>query len=166
MTAGYACVLLVFAVLDGAFSGFRSSLGRTGLIRHRASDQRAHLRGAALVVVLLVPSALVAAGAVHHRAAAFTRAGRVMLVVLGPFGVLVLLAIAVYCLLGWRQRYLASAMILGPFTLAQPVVTVAAVVAACNAGRDPFVTASAILAAAAVLGCEPLADRLWYAPGR
>ncbi|MGH3405503.1 MAG: hypothetical protein ACRDRJ_23875, partial [Streptosporangiaceae bacterium] len=47
--------LLILAVLDGAFSGFRSSAGRTGLISHRRSDYRAARRGAGLAAVLLAP---------------------------------------------------------------------------------------------------------------
>ncbi|MGH3396577.1 MAG: hypothetical protein ACRDPO_17985 [Streptosporangiaceae bacterium] len=55
MTAAVAAALLILAVLDGAFSGFRSSAGRTGLISHRRSDYRAARRGAGLAAVLLAP---------------------------------------------------------------------------------------------------------------
>jgi low temperature requirement protein LtrA len=165
MSAAIASALLVLALLDGAFSGFRSSVGRTGLVNHRASDTRANQRGAALVTVLLVPVvalASCAAAADHRRAAAFTRAGRVMLAIYGPYAALVLAALAVYALLGWRQRYLASAVILGPFTLLRPIVAVAGAVAAALVCHDLVVAVSAVLATVAVLACEPLADRLWY----
>ena len=55
MRAAIAISLLVLALLDGAFAGFRASLGRTGLINHRKSDYQAARRGAGLAGVLLTP---------------------------------------------------------------------------------------------------------------
>ena len=165
MTAAMACTLLVLGLLDGAFCAFRSSLGRTGLVNHRASDRLANLRGAALVSVLLVPVAALAClriAADHDRIDAFRRGGLAMLAIYGPYATLVLAALAVYALLGWPKRYLASAVILGPFTLLRPVVAVAAAVAGAIASRDAGVAACAAMAALAALACEPLADRLWY----
>ncbi len=167
MTGLVATSLLVLAVLDGAFAGFRSSLGRTGLVRHRASDRLANLRGAALVGILLVPAiglALMADGLGHL--GGLRRAGTAMLVVYGPYAVLVLLALGCYALLDWRLRYLASALILGPFTLARPYVVVAGGVAAGCATADPWAWTCVVLAVAGVLVVEPLADRLWYRRGR
>lgn len=55
MTVALAAALFILAVLDGAFAGFRSSAGRTGLISHRQSDHQAARRGAGLACVLLAP---------------------------------------------------------------------------------------------------------------
>ena len=48
----------------------------------------------------------------HHSAA-----GRAMLGVYLPYGLVVLLAIGAYMTLSWRTRFLASALLLGPLTL-------------------------------------------------
>ena len=67
-------------------------------------------------------------------------------------------------MLDWTLKYLASAVILGPFTFARPLVAVAGAVAGALSGADAVVTTTIVLATAAVLTVEPLAGRLWYAP--
>jgi hypothetical protein len=163
-----AAALAVLALLDGAFAGFRASAGRTGLIDHRRADQLACLRGAALVCVLLVPVVAIASTEVllnPPRLGVFTRAGEAMLAVYGPYGLVVLAALGCYTVLGWRNRYLASAVILGPLTWLRPAVAVAGAILAGAAGADPPVWACAGLAVAAVLAVEPVAGHFWYAPG-
>ena len=164
-----AAALTVLALLDGAFAGFRASAGRTGLIDHRQADQVAGLRGAALTCVLLTPAtAITTAAAVLHppRLAAFARAGEAMLAVYGPYGLIVLAALGCYAALGWRNRYLASAVILGPLTWLRPAVAVTGAILGGAASPDPLIWVAAGLAVAAVLAVEPLAGRLWYAPAR
>jgi hypothetical protein len=136
-------------------------------VRHRAADRTAALRGLVLVAALLVPAAVVRAAAATTAASSpddYARAAAGMLVVLAPYAVVVLLALAAYGVLGWRQKYLASAMILGPFTLVRPVV--ALVAALCGAWRGGAVDVVVVIALGtiAVLAVEPLAGRLWYAP--
>ena len=167
MTAAAATALIVLASLDGAFAGFRSAAGRTGLIRHRTADRRAACRGAGLVCVLLAPvTALVIADVAAHpaRTGVYTRAGEAMLAVYGPYAAVVLAALGCYAVLGWRQRYLASALILGPLTLLRPAVAAAGAVAAAAVTRDAAASACAGLAVVAVLAVEPAASRRWYAP--
>ena len=123
MTAVLATTLLALAILDGAFAGFRSSAGRTGLISHRLYDRRAARRGAGLASILLIPAVAVASADVILRPghlADYTRAGTAMLAVYGPYALLVLAALACYATLNWQLRYLASALVLGPFTLFRP----------------------------------------------
>lgn len=86
-----------------------------------------------------------------------------MLVIYAPYALLVLAALACYAVLGWRLKYLASAVILGPFTLLRPAVAIAGAVAGAAQGRNAVVTAAVILSVIAVLAVEPLADRRWYA---
>ena len=163
-----ALSLLAVALLDGTFSGFRSSVGRTGLIDHRAADRLGGRRGALLVSLLLTPAAALAVADVaarHNRLAAYVRAGEGMLAVYAPYGVLVLVALAGYLTLGWRQRYLASALLLGPLTLARPYVAIAGAMLGVALGHDPVVATCAALSVAAVLAVQPAADRIWYAPG-
>jgi hypothetical protein len=89
-----------------------------------------------------------------------------MLAVYGPYALLVLLALLSYAVLGWRQRYLASALILGPFTFLRPVVALVGAVLAAVVGHDTVVALIACLATGAVLAVEPIADRVWYAEGQ
>lgn len=165
MTVLAAAGLLVLAVLDGAFSGFRASAGRNGLIDHRAADRLAGRRGIALVLLALSP---VIAGvgadvaARPGRLAAYDRVGLAMLAIDGAYGVIVLGALACYLTLNWRKRYLASAVLLGPLTLARPAVAVLGGVAGAIAGHDAVAAAFAALAVSAVLAVEPAAGRIWY----
>jgi len=165
-TAAVAAALLILAVLDGTFAGFRSSLGRTGLLDHRRSDYRASVRGGVLVLALLaLPVVAASADAIGrpHRRHLYRRAGEAMLVVYGPYAALVLLALLVYATLGWRLKYLASAVILGPFTLIRPVIAVGGALLAAVAADDVLVTVIGCLAVGAVLAVEPIADRVWFA---
>ena len=166
MTAAVAVALVILAVLDGAFAGFRSSAGRTGLISHRQSDCRAAARGAVLAGALLAPViAVVCADVLLHPARLddYVGAGTAMVAVYGPYALFVLIALACYATLSWRLRYLASALILGPLTLLRPAVAVLGAGLAAVLSNDLVVAAAAGLSAIAVLAVEPLAGRLWYA---
>lgn len=165
MTAAVATTLLILALLDGAFAGFRSSAGRTGLINHRQSDQQAARRGAGLACVLLAPViAVVCTDVFVHPARLddYTRAGIAMLAVYGPYALLVLIALACYATLSWRLKYLASALILGPFTLLRPGIAILGAALAVALSNETAVTTAAGLSVIAVLAVEPLAGRLWY----
>jgi hypothetical protein len=166
VTAAVAIALLALALLDGALAGFRASLGRTGLINHRRSDYQAARRGAGLAGVLLTPVIIAAcAGLLAHpaRLGPYTRAGKAMLEVYGPYALLVLTALACYMALNWRLKYLATALILGPFTLIRPVIAILGGALALAQGYDPAVAVLAGLSVIAVLMVEPLASRVWYA---
>ncbi|GAA3345996.1 hypothetical protein GCM10020358_55290 [Amorphoplanes nipponensis] len=161
--------LVVLAALDGAFAGFRSSCGRTGLIRRRREDIRAHLRGLATAAALLGPVAGLVLADVLARPERWDRylaAGRVMLLLYLPFGAVVLAALAGYAVLGWRRRFLATALILGPCTFARPYVAAAGVVLAARAGGDLLVTLAAAASVAAACAVEPVLDRWWVATAR
>jgi hypothetical protein len=166
MTAVLAAALLALGVLDGAFAGFRSSAGRTGLVSHRHHDRQAARRGAGLACVLLTPVMAIASADVAIRPGHlqdYARAGTAMLAVYGPYALLVLTALACYVTLSWQLRYLASALILGPFTLLRPGVAVLGAALGMALGKDVIVAFAAGLSVIAVLAVEPLAGRLWYA---
>ncbi len=168
--AAVAGALAVLGLLDGALAGFRSSLGRTGLVEHRARDRTAARRGLVLMAVLLAPVALLAGahalGAGAWPADAYLRAGTGMLVVYLPYAALTLLALAVYVVLDWRSGYLASAMVLGPFTLVRPLVAAVGVGVGVARAHDQVVALGCLLALAAVLAVEPLSGRLWWTEPR
>ncbi|WP_392542691.1 hypothetical protein [Oryzobacter telluris] len=165
-----AVALAGLGLLDGALAGFRSSLGRTGLVDHRVRDRLAARRGLGLMAVLLAPVGVVAGvqalGPGAWPAHAYVRAGTGMLVVFLPYAALTLLALAVYVVLDWRSGYLASAMVLGPFTLVRPLVAAVGVGVGVARAHDPVVVVGCLLALAAVLVVEPLSGRLWWAERR
>jgi hypothetical protein len=161
-----AASLAGLGLLDGALAGFRSSLGRSGLVDHRARDRLAARRGLRLMAVLLAPVAVLAGGHVllpgPWPADAYVRAGSGMLTVYVPYALVTLAALAAYVVLTWRWAYLASALILGPFTLVRPLVATAGVVVAVVRAGDPVVALGCLLALGAVLAVEPLSGRLWW----
>ncbi|WP_425954865.1 hypothetical protein [Xylanimonas sp. McL0601] len=162
MTVLVIAALACLALVDGAFSGFRASLGRTGLVEHAVEDRRGLVRGAVLITALAVPAVLSTVLDVTLGPAAmstYVSAGLAALAVVGPYAVIVLLALGVYGALRWELRYLASALILGPFTLLRPVVVVAAAVVAILDVRTAGVAIAVALAAAAVLSVEPILNR-------
>jgi len=165
MTAAVAVALFILALLDGSFAGFRASVGRTGLINHRQSDYQAARRGAGLLCILLAPAVAAAcADILVHPADVdqYTRAGKAMLEVYGPYALLVLIALACYAALNWRLKYLASALILGPFTLVRPVVAILGGALGVTLSNSTAVAAAVGLSVLAVLAVEPLAGCLWY----
>lgn len=168
MTALVLTTLAALALVDGACSGFRSALGRTGLVDHAALDRRATLLGVRTVALCLLPACSVFAVDVvvaKTPVEAYALAGGVMLVVLVPYAVIVLLALGAYAVLGWRQKYVAMALVLGPFTLVRPLVAVGAAVAGAYAAPSATVVATVALATVAVLLVEPLAGRGWPGVG-
>lgn len=158
--------LAVLVALDGAFAGFRSSCGRTGLIRHRRQDVVAHLHGLAVAAALVGPvaAAVLADLALRpERRDTYLLAGRAMLLLYLPFGALILAALAGYAVLPWRHRFLASALILGPCTFARPFVALGGAVLGVLAAHDLTAGAAALAGVAAALAVEPVLDRRWVA---
>ena len=165
MTALVAA-LGVLGALDGMFAGFRASCGRTGLVRHQREDIVAALRGLARAALLLTPVVAVAvADAANdaHRVDVYRGAVAGMLAVYLPYGVLVFLALAAYLTLSWRNRFLASALLLGPLTLARPLVALGGAAVAGWESRDVTASLLAFSAVIAVLAVEGLVGRRWYA---
>ncbi|MGH3510035.1 MAG: hypothetical protein ACRDPI_07380 [Nocardioidaceae bacterium] len=157
---------MVLGLLDAAFSGFRSSLGRSGLIGHRKSDVLATYRGAVLGAALLAPAVAffgVDVGLLDSSPSDYRSAGEAALIVFVPYAALTMLALAIYGFLGWRRKYLASAAVLGPFTLVRPLVVAAGALFGILRADDVRVTIAILWSAAAVLGVEAVAGRVWYA---
>ena len=172
MTILVLTLLGALGLLDGAFSGFRASLGRTGLVDHTATDRAGLAQGIGLVAILAVP-ALAALGldlaVLGQPASTYVDAGALFLALLAPYAALVLLALAAYGALDWQRKYLASAAILGPFTLLRPYVAIAATIIAALRAADASVGITAALAILGVLLVEPAANqryRIRQAAGR
>lgn len=160
MRTAVPLALAVLALLDGCFSGFRSAAGRDARTDKRAYARRACLHGTAAGLVVLAVLAAYCAVAVPGRYDAFVTAGGRMLLVMVPYALLVLGALAAYAGSSrpWMQT-LASTLVLGPFTLARPLVVVAAVALAWTVD-DARVRAGAVLSGLLVLAVEPLLRRL------
>lgn len=157
-------LIALIAVLDAAFSGFRAAKGRAGVIRHRAEDVRALSQGLGVGVVLSFPAlaALAWCLASPGGRTGLREAAVATMWLLGPASVAVLAALSAYLVLSWEFRYLASAVILGPFTLIRPWIAVAfAVLAGVTAGRlDVWLLV--LFGTAALLAIEPIVGRLWW----
>jgi len=90
MTATDAATLFILAILDGAFAGFRSSAGRTGLINHRRSDHQAARRG----VVLALSFTLLRRGiAILGAALAMTLANNLVVAIMAGLSAVAVLAV-------------------------------------------------------------------------
>lgn len=160
MRAAVPLLLGVLALLDGCFSGFRSAAGRDARTDKRGYARRACLHGTAAGLVVLVLLAACCAVVVPGRYDAFVRAGGRMLLVLLPYGLLVLAALVAYATSPRPAvQTLASTLVLGPFTLARPLVVVAGVSAACTVD-DAAVRLTSVLSGVLVLVVEPLLRRL------
>jgi len=164
-TLTVAGALLLIATLDAMFAGFRGSCGRSGLVRHRRADILASRRGLAIGALFLAPvAAVIAADAARPaRMDLYSVAGRAMLAVYLPYGLVVLLALAAYATLSWRRGFLASALLLGPLTLVRPLVAITGAGAVWWATRDIIMGVVALAAVAGVLAVEPTTSRRWYA---
>ena len=84
-----------------------------------------------------------------------------MLQVLVPYAAIVLLALATYALLDWRRKYLAMAVILGPFTLARPFIALAATAIGVTTVHHALTVVAILLGTFGVLAVEPVAGRAW-----
>lgn len=162
VTALVFASLVVLALVDGACSGFRAGLGRTGLIRHAEHDRRSTIVGLALVTVCLLPASFAFAADMAFGQSGlkvYSGAGAAMLRVLLPYAAVVGLALTVYGLLGWRRKYLAMAVVLGPFTLIRAVVALSAAAAGCLEAGAGTAALVILLGTLAILIVEPLANR-------
>ena len=163
MSTLVALGLIALGLLDGCFSGFRAAAGRDARTAKRAYARAACAQGTAagaVVVVAVAAYCLVVIAADGHRYDEFVRAGRRLLMVLVPYGALVLAALLGY--VGVPRtgvQTLMSTLVLGPFTLARPLVVAVAAVTAIAAVEDGAVRAGVVLSALLVLAVEPVLYR-------
>lgn len=159
--------LFVVASLDAAFSGFRASAGRDGLVRHRRQDLVASARGLMVFGTTVAPlPALVymsVAGG-EARVVDWVAAAGAMLAVYVPYGLVVLAALVAFAVLPWQVGYLATAILLGPLTFARPLVAVAGALLAWILVDAVPVRFGLVGAVVVILGIEPAVGRRWYLP--
>lgn len=155
-------LLGVVTLLDGCFAGFRAAAGmdaRTDKRRYARAACAAGTRAGVVVLALLAAYCLSVLAVEPERYGAFVRAGARMLLVLGPYALLVLLALAVYATVPRTGvQTLSSTLVLGPFTLARPLVVLVAVLVG-SVGAAPAVAVGVGLSGALVLAVEPALRR-------
>ncbi len=152
-----AAWLVLFAVLDGAFAGFRGAAPCNARIRKRRYYARSLAFGALAALALCVALAALTAALL---AASSTPAadyetlvgvGRRMLRVFSAYGGCVGLALLGYLLGGPDLRVLSTVSILGPFTLIRPWMVLAALLYGLWGQTNATVITLTLASAGAVL---------------
>ena len=129
-----AAWMVLFAVLDGAFAGFRGAAPCNARIRKRAYYARALAFGAlsalaqCVVLAALTAAVLAASPAPAEDYQTLVAVGRRMLDVFSVYAACVALALLGYLLGNADLRVLSTVSILGPFTLIRPWMVLAALV--------------------------------------
>ncbi|MBL8920294.1 MAG: hypothetical protein JNJ54_15615 [Myxococcaceae bacterium] len=154
-------LLALLVVVDGTLCGFRAAAGRNPRLFLRAY-YAASMRRAALLALVVAAGFLGVTMAVRaHDAEAFSAivaAGEVMVLVYGVYATVVLLALGLYLLGHFDLGVLATVLVLGPFTLARPLVIVAGAAFAAWSSPHPAAVAFAVAGASAMLVFERLLD--------
>jgi hypothetical protein len=152
--------LAVVALLDGCFSGFRAAAGRDARTNKRSYARAACAQGTvAGVLVILVTAAYFLATVLwsSSRYDLYVRDGEHLIAVVLPYAALVLSALVVYVAVPRTSaQTLMSTLVLGPFTLARPLIVGLATVSPWSATVDMLVRAGVLLAAMAIHAVEPL----------
>lgn len=139
-------LMIVFAILDLAFVGFRAAAGRDGRIDKHRYYVRAMLFGAACGAALSALLGLATwitmqmVGEPYALFAELVMIGERMSMVFGAYTCLVVTALLVYGFSRHEVRTLSTVAILGPFTLLRPWLVALALVV----GLIPVQTASAL----------------------
>lgn len=162
-----AVALVVLAVLDAAFAGFRASAGRDGHLAKRGYYAAAMAYGtiAGLVITAFVAVWIAEClGIANHPVMRFhdyVDAGNRMLCVFAPYAALVLAALLGWLLLPFEPANLMTLLVLGPFTFARPFVIALGVIVAAAPSGDGTVAVSCVLAGGAALVVGPLVGLLY-----
>jgi hypothetical protein len=158
-------VLVLIAITDAAFSGFRSSCGRVGLVNRGRLDAIAAGRGVFVLAVaglILIVALALAKPSSTGLSEQFNLAGRAMLTIYVPFAFVIVLGLLVYFTLSWRHRFLAVAVLLGPLTLLRPLIAIVGLVLAVASTDSAFIRLTFVVAVCASLIVEPTCEHLWY----
>lgn len=155
-----AALMVLAAVVDLAFCGYRGAAGRNARIEKKRYYARA-LGGGALTGLAVAAGMAVATAAVPAPWAELSAVGARMLVVIGAYATLVLGAIGVYVVAEHEVRTLATVAILGPFTLVRPAVIACAAAFGLWPGRSAGTTGLTLASCAAVLAAGVWLDRAY-----
>lgn len=158
-------MLAALAWFDLLLAGFRAAAGRDGAIDKRAYFRGAIARAARFGLVLVGLNGLVAAALVLTSPAPgavwleLLRAGDTCVWVFGTFATLTLAALAFWISPNSESQLLASIIVLGPLTLARPLVIVGGLAFAATRSAEPRVWIAAAIAGITMLGSERILGR-------
>lgn len=163
-----AIVLGILALFDALLAGFRAAAGRDGRIDKRSYFKIALERAAGGAIVLVAANALVVAllvAASSDRSATWAElqhAGAICVWIFGTFATLTLISLAFWLSPKPEYQLLSSIIVLGPLTLARPLVIVGGLAIAAASTGSGLVWLAAICAGASMLAFESLIGR-WHA---
>jgi hypothetical protein len=157
--------LIAFAILDLALAGFRAAAGRSARVKKLGYFLKAMIVGGvvgAIVSAILAGCTFALLGALPDGRAIYENLlsiGARMWVAFVVFFALIAVALATYGIARHEVRTLASTVILGPFTLARPLVIGVGMVWGISASESWMATLVAIASCASVLGAGSLLER-------
>jgi hypothetical protein len=160
--------LVLLALVDAGFAGFRAATGRNARIRKRSYYLLAAYRGFGTgavglgLVALLVGVVLWCTADPGARYDELVRSGTRMLLVVAPFAALVVVSLLAYWVLPMRESTFVILVGLGPFTLIRPVVVLGVTAWSVAGSADWLAWVVAIAAAISVLAVEPVVHHRWY----
>ena len=158
-------VLAALAWFDLMLAGFRAAAGRDGSIDKRGYFRAAMTRAAAFGLLLVGLNGAVAAALVFTSPAPdamwleLLRAGETCIWVFGVFATLTLAALAFWLSPNSESQLLASIIVLGPLTLARPLVIVGGLAFAAVRSGESRVWIAAAIAGITMLGAERVLGR-------
>lgn len=159
-------LLTLLALLDGALLGFRAAAGRNGLVEKRGYYLHASLRGfVATALVALIGIAIALAlcalrGPELWNVLANAASSAVQ--IFGAFAALVVLGLTAWMIPSADLRTLLTVTILGPGTLARPLVILAGLGACIATAPRWEVVALGAYGAFAMLSLERILTRRYY----
>jgi hypothetical protein len=152
--------LVLLAFFDVLLSGIRAAAGRDGRIAKPPYYRAAAVRSAAAASLVIGGNALLVAALVATApdpAAAWgdvQLAGRRCVEVFGAFATLTLVAIVFWFAPVRELRIVPTLVVLGPLTLARPLVVVAGLLHAVAGSTNPRVWATGLAAGISMIGVE------------
>lgn len=154
-------LLCTLALLDGAFAGFRAACGHEASLPNPRRNAVSTLWGVGgalvglLLIALVTVPFLVSAPTRSQRYDAFLAAGVVLLSWYVPLAVANLVAILAHFVAPPEYRAGAMMLILGPFTMARPIVIILGAMSALLAVHASLVLPGLVMAAVVTVGLGP-----------
>lgn len=162
MNPALVIVIWLLVTLDSALMGYRLAMGRNALLDKRRYYQRASIRagliGQAPIAAVTVLALLLIATGPPGLGQQFNNAATRLILVGGPYAVVILATSALCALPSVTVRSAASVLVFGPLTLLRPLVAIAAVAAAVAPDPQWQLVVVGILVAVPGVCFEPLAD--------
>lgn len=155
-------LLGVLVLVDGALCGFRAAAGRNPRLFLGGYYATSMLRGARAAVLIIgaffVASLALRAGGGDALWASLVATAAQLVLVYGVFATLVIAALALYLVGSFDLGVLASVLVLGPFTLARPLVIVAGALWAASTSTTVAAGALSVLAGLVMANFERLLE--------